>query len=275
MGSLQDRVALITGAGRGQGRSHAVRLAEEGAHIVAVDRCRDYDTVPYAMASAEDLEETLGLVEKLDRTAVGVTADVRDLASLRDAVSAALDRFGRLDVVVANAGITSWIGDESDELARQVWEDVLSVDLTGTWNTLRATTGPMTRAGNGGSIIVISSTAGLKGFGAGAAGADAYCAAKHGVLGLMKSYALLLANHHIRVNAIHPTAVETPMVTNDAFQKLIHAFGPDMSSLYQNAMPIELLPPRDISEAVAWLASDAARYVTGVSLPVDAGFMVR
>lgn len=275
MGSLEDRVALVTGAGRGQGRSHAVRLAEEGAHVVAVDRCRDYDTVPYAMASPEDLEETVSLVEKVGRSAVAVTADVRELAALRAAVADTMERFGRLDVVVANAGITSWIGDRDDDQARQVWDDVLSVDLTGTWNTLRATTGPMTLAGNGGSIVLISSTAGLKGFGGGAAGLDAYCAAKHGVIGLTKSYALLLAPQHIRVNAVHPTAVETPMVTNDAFQKLIQSFGPDMASIYQNAMPIGLLPPRDVSEAVAWLASDAARYVTGISLPVDAGFLVR
>ena len=274
MGSLEGRVAFITGAGRGQGRSHALRLAADGADIVAVDVCRDFDTVPYPMASPEDLDETRVGVEECGRRALAVQADVRDIGALRGAVDAAVEEFGRLDIVIANAGITSWWGDETDESAARVWEEVLGVDLTGTWNTLRATTGTMTRLGNGGSVVIVSSTAGLKGFASGVAGYDAYAAAKAGVIGLMRGYALSLAPHRIRVNTIHPTAVDTMMVSNPEFAKLIEGLG-DVASLYQNAMGVDLLQPADISDAVAWLVSDAARYVTGVQLPVDAGFMIR
>lgn len=274
MTSLEGRVALITGAGRGQGRSHAVRLAHEGADIVAVDVCRDFDTVPYSMASSGDLQETCRLVEEAGRTAVGVEADVRDLAALRRAVAATVERFGRLDIVIANAGITSWLGDETDESAARVWDEVIGVDLTGSWNTLRATTNQMVRLGNGGAIVLISSTAGLKGFASGVAGYDAYAAAKAGVIGMMRGYALSLAPHNIRVNTIHPTAVDTMMVSNPAFAELMAALG-DAGSLYQNAMGVDLLQPSDISDAVAWLVSDQARYVTGIQLPVDAGFMLR
>ena len=274
MGSLEGRVAFITGAGRGQGRSHALRLAAEGADIVAVDICHDLDIVPYAMATPEDLDETRAGVEKEGRRALTVAADVRDLAALRRAVSETVERFGRLDIVIANAGITSWLGDQSDESAARVWDEVLSVDLTGTWNTLRATTQTMTRLGHGGSIVIVSSTAGLKGFASGIAGYDAYAAAKAGVIGLMRGYALSLAPHGIRVNTIHPTAVDTMMVSNPEFAKLIEGMG-DIASLYQNAMGVDLLAPADISDAVAWLVSDGAKYVTGVQLPVDAGFMIR
>jgi SDR family mycofactocin-dependent oxidoreductase len=274
MKSLEGRVALITGAGRGQGRSHAVRLAEEGAAVVAVDVCRDFDLVPYAMASPEELEETGALVEKAGRQALLVQADVRDLGALRAAVSDTVERFGRLDIVIANAGVTSWLGDETDESASRVWDEVLSIDLTGTWNTLRATTNTMVRLGHGGSVVIISSTAGLKGFASGVAGYDAYAAAKAGVIGLMRGYALSLAPHGIRVNTVHPTAVSTEMVNNPAFTKLMESLG-DMGSLYQNAMGVDLLQPSDISDSVAWLVSDQAKYVTGVQLPVDAGFMIR
>lgn len=274
MKPLEGRVAFITGAGRGQGRSHAVRLAEEGADIVAVDVCRSFDTVPYPMASREELDQTCAMVEKAGRSAVAVEADVRDLAALRSAVSETIDRFGRLDIVIANAGVTSWWGDQSDESAARVWEEVIGIDLTGAWNTLRATTNPMTRLGNGGSVVLVSSTAGLKGFASGVAGYDAYAAAKAGLVGLMRGYALSLAPHGIRVNTIHPTAVETMMTTNEEFKALMAAMG-DAASLYQNAMDVDLLQPADISDTVAWLVSDQARYITGVQLPVDAGFMIR
>lgn len=274
MKSLEGRVALITGAGRGQGRSHAVRLAEHGADIVAVDVCRDFELVPYAMASPDELDETGALVEKAGRQAQLVQADVRDMAALRTAVAGTVERFGRLDIVIANAGVTSWLGDETDESAARVWNEVLSIDLTGTWNTLRATTNTMVRLGHGGSVVIISSTAGLKGFASGVAGYDAYAAAKAGVIGLMRGYALSLAPHGIRVNSVHPTAVSTEMVNNPAFAKLMESLG-DMGSLYQNAMGIDLLQPADISDAIAWLVSDQAKYVTGVQLPVDAGFMIR
>ncbi len=275
MSSLEGRVAFITGAGRGQGRSHAVRLAQAGADVVAVDICRDFATVPYPMASQADLDETVALVEKEGRRAIGVTADVRDLAALRVAVARAVDELGGLDIVVANAGITSWIGDESDEHAARVWDDVLSTCLTGTWHTLRATTPVLVQRGRGGAVVITSSTAGLKGFGGGAAGADAYTAAKTGIVGLMRSYATALAPHMVRVNTVHPTGTETMMVTNEPFQELLAQVGDLAADTYRNAMPVELISAQDVSEAVAWLVSDEARYITGVQLPVDAGFMVR
>lgn len=275
MSSLEGKVAFITGAGRGQGRSHAVRLARAGADVVAVDVCADFDTVPYPMATRAELDETVALVEKEGRRALGVVADTRDLAALRAAAARATDELGGIDIVLANAGITSWIGDESDEHAARVWGDVLGVCLTGTWNTLRATTPLLVQQGRGGSVVITSSTAGLKGFGGGAAGADAYTAAKTGVIGLMKSYACALAPHGIRVNTVHPTGTRTMMVTNDAFQELLAVVGDLAADAYRNAMPVDLIEPGDVSEAIAWLVSDEARYVTGVQLPVDAGFMAR
>jgi len=275
MTALEGKVALVTGAARGQGRSHAVRLAEAGAHVVAIDLCRDYEgTVPYPMASRQDLDETCAAVEKAGRSALAVEADVRDLGALRAAVAETADRFGRLDVVICNAGITSWWGDQSDEFADRVWHEVLEVNLTGAWNTLRATTNIMVRFGNGGAIVLVSSTAGLKGFASGVAGYDAYAASKAGLVGLMRGYALNLAGHNIRVNTVHPTAVETMMTTNEEFVQLMQAMG-DVASLYQNAMPVEMLQPGDVSDTITWLVSDQAKYITGVQLPVDAGFMIR
>lgn len=275
MSTLEGRVAFITGAGRGQGRSHAVRLARSGADVVAVDICRDIPTVPYPMASRADLDETVALVEQEGRRALGVVADTRDLAALRSAVARAVDELGGLDIVVANAGVTSWIGDEHDELAEAVWDDVLGTCLTGTWHTLRATTPVLVGQGRGGAVVITSSTAGLKGFGGGLAGTDAYTAAKTGIVGLMRSYATALAPHRIRVNTVHPTGTDTVMVTNERFQQLLAQVGDVAADAYRNAMPVELISPEDVSEAVAWLVSDEARYVTGVQLPVDAGFLVR
>ncbi|HMK63342.1 MAG TPA: mycofactocin-coupled SDR family oxidoreductase [Acidimicrobiales bacterium] len=275
MTSLEGKVALITGAGRGQGRSHAVRLADEGADIVAVDVCRNFEgTIPYPMATRQDLDETCALVEKAGRWALPVEADVRDLAALRAAVEETVARFGRLDVVICNAGVTSWWGDQTDESAARVWQEVLNVNLTGAWNTLRATTNTMVRLGNGGAIVLVSSTAGLKGFASGVAGYDAYAASKAGLVGLMRGYALNLAAHNIRVNTVHPTAVETMMTTNEEFLELMKAMG-DAAALFQNAMPVEMLQPADVSDAIAWLVCDQAKYITGVQLPVDAGFMIR
>ena len=230
--------------------------------------------MPYRMATRSDLDDTCAAVEELGRSALAVQADVRDLAALRAAVTDTVDRFGRLDIVIANAGITSWLGDQADESADRVWHEVLEVNLTGAWNTLRATTNTMMRLGNGGAIVLVSSTAGLKGFASGIAGYDAYAASKAGLVGLMRGYALNLAAHSIRVNTVHPTAVETMMTTNEEFVDLMAAMG-DAASLYQNAMPVEMLQPGDVSDAIAWLVSDRAKYITGVQLPVDAGFMIR
>jgi SDR family mycofactocin-dependent oxidoreductase len=271
MGKLEGKVAFITGAARGQGRSHAVRLAQEGADIIAVDLCEQIGTVPYPMATPQDLDQTVKEVEALDRRIVAGQADVRSISALRDAVRDGVAQLGRLDIVLANAGIAPvGEGDDPD----QAWQDVIDVNLTGVWNTLRAATPVMVEGGGGGAIVITSSTAGLKGIGGEAAGMLGYTAAKHGVVGLMRSYATSLAPHSIRVNSVHPTAVNTPMVVNDFMQKWL-AEDPAIAGGMTNLLPVEMIEPVDISNAIVWLVSDDARYVTGVALPVDAGFTTK
>jgi len=275
MALVEGKVAFITGAARGQGRSHAVRLAEEGADIVGVDLCADIATVPYPLGSEEELEETADLIQKTGGRALMRTADVRRPAELRDAVAAGISQFGPIDIVVANAGIATMGFDTTDQEKEAAWEDVIAVNLTGVWNTVRACVGPMIERGEGGSIILTSSTAGLKGLSApGSFGNEAYGAAKHGVVGLMRQFAVELSKDRIRVNSVHPTGVDTMMVRNPAMDKFLGEFPDAMSSL-TNLLPVELLQPRDISDAVLFLASDLARYITGVTLPVDAGFTVK
>jgi SDR family mycofactocin-dependent oxidoreductase len=275
MALVEGKVAFITGAARGQGRAHAVRLAEEGADIIGVDLCDDIATVPYPLATAEELQETVELIEKTGRRAVVQRADVRRSAELRDAVAAGLAEFAHIDIVVANAGIAAMGTDLSDEDAEAAWDDVIAVNLTGVWNTVRACIRPMIERGEGGSIILTSSTAGLKGLTSpGAFGNEAYGAAKHGVVGLMRQFAVELSKDSIRVNSVHPTGVDTMMVRNPAMEKFLTEF-PDAISSITNLLPVEILQPRDISDAVLFLASDLARYVTGVTLPVDAGFTAK
>jgi SDR family mycofactocin-dependent oxidoreductase len=271
MGTLDGKVAFITGAARGQGRAHAVRLAQEGADVIAVDLCAQIDTVPYPLATAADLKETVTAVEALDRRIVASAADVRSLPALQAAVRDGVAELGRLDIVVANAGI-SLLGRETDP--GQDWQDVIDVNLTGVWNTLRAAVPVLVDQGQGGSVVITSSTAGLKGLVGGLAGSDAYAAAKHGVVGLMRSAAKNLARHGIRVNSVHPTGVRTPMIENDVMQQFL-ALAPERGDNLQNLMPVELVEPIDVANAVAWLVSDEARYVTGVTLPVDAGYTVK
>ena len=273
MGQLDRKVAFITGAGRGQGRSHAVRLAAEGADIVATDICSDLADVPYPLATADDLAETAALVEKEGRRVLARQADVRDYHQLRQVADEAIDELGPIDVVVANAGVAAMATEFDDQdLLGQVWDTVIGVNLTGVWNTVRVTAPSMIDTGTGGSIVLISSTAGLKGLGApGQIGNEAYGASKHGVVGLMRGFANALAMHNIRVNTIHPTGVRTPMVENEAMAQFLAAF-PDAVNTMTNLLPVELLEPTDISDAVVFLASDAAKYITGVTLPVDAGF---
>ncbi|MEJ2863735.1 mycofactocin-coupled SDR family oxidoreductase [Actinomycetospora flava] len=268
---LQGKVALITGGARGQGRSHAVRLAEEGADVVLVDLCAPVDSAPYPMAEPADLEQTVKLVEDLDRRALAVTADVRDLAALQGAVADAVAAFGRLDIVVANAGIAGFAPAlEMDEAS---WQEMIDINLSGVWKTLRAAAPAVVEGGRGGSIVLTSSVAGLMAF----PNLAHYCAAKHGLVGLMKVFAVELAPHRIRVNSVHPTNVDTPMIQNPAIQSLF-AGVPDADREMaaaamkgMHALPISWADPVDISNAVAWLASDEARYVTGVALPVDGG----
>jgi SDR family mycofactocin-dependent oxidoreductase len=276
MGQLDGKVAFITGAGRGQGRSHAVRLAEQGADIVAVDICADLAEVSYPLATAADLAETAALVEKEGRRVLTRQADVRDYHQLRAAADEAVAELGGIDVVVANAGVAGMVMDFTDEdWLGQVWDAVIGVNLTGVWNTVRATAPAMIEAGRGGSIVLISSTAGLKGLGArGQIGNEGYSASKHGVVGLMRTFANSLAEHSIRVNTIHPTGVRTAMIENEAMEQFLAAF-PDAVNTMTNLLPVEVLDANDISDTVVFLASDAAKYITGVTLPVDAGFTAK
>jgi (+)-trans-carveol dehydrogenase len=274
-GRVEGKVAFVTGAARGQGRSHALRLAEEGADIIAVDIAGQIDSVPYKMSTPEDLAQTVKAVEALDRRIVATQADVRDYGALKGALDAGVAELGRLDIVCANAGIFSFTTGELDE---QAWRDMIDVNLTGVWHTTKAAVPHLIEGGRGGSMILTSSTAGLKGF----PNFAHYVSAKHGVVGLMRTLALELAPHMIRVNSVHPTSVNTDMIQNDATYRL---FAPDLENPTgeqvaprfgeMNALPINWVEPVDISNAVLFLASDEARYITGVTLPVDAGFMVK
>jgi SDR family mycofactocin-dependent oxidoreductase len=270
---LKGKVAFVTGAARGQGRSHAVALAEHGVDIIAVDLCQDIDTVSYALASPADLEETARLVEEQGRRVVAVQADVRDL----DALSAALDRgvaeLGRLDIVLANAGIAPSSTPVADPALS--WGNVIGVNLTGVWNTTYIGKRALKQGNRGGSIVITSSTAGLKALADGTPGGEAYVASKHGLVGLMRALALELAPHSIRVNTVHPTGTNTFMVMNPVMQQWIADNAEVAAAGMQNALPVELIEPSDVTNAVLWLVSDMARYVTGVALPVDAGFTAR
>ena len=271
MGKLEGKVAFITGAARGQGRSHAVRLAQEGADIIAVDVCRQIDSVAYPMATSEDLAETVRQVEALDRRIAASEADVRSLEALQTAVRDGVAQLGRVDIVLANAGIAP-IGEGSD--TPQAWSDVLDVNLTGVWNTVRAAIPTMIEQGDGGAIVLTSSTAGLKGIGGDAAGGQGYTAAKHGIVGLMRTFATTLAQHRIRVNTVHPTGVNTPMVVNEAMQQVLTQ-DPSMANSLSNLLPVDMVEAVDISNAILFLVSDDGRYVTGVTLPVDAGITAK
>ncbi|MER7433327.1 MULTISPECIES: mycofactocin-coupled SDR family oxidoreductase [Pseudonocardia] len=268
MGRVQGKVAFITGAARGQGRSHAVRLAEEGADIIAVDACQDFDTVGYAMATEADLADTVKAVEALDRRIVAVKADVRDAAALKAAVDEGVAQLGRLDIVSANAGICTV--QKWDEVTPQIWADTLDVNLTGVWHTCVATIPHLLTAG-GGSIIITSSTSGIKG----QPWLAPYVAAKHGIVGVMRSLANELAEHNIRVNTIHPAGVDTPLVAGLGGMNQFIEQSPTMGPIFMNTMPVEVVDPVDISNAVLYLASDEARYVTGLEMKVDAGCTIR
>ncbi|MEV3904076.1 mycofactocin-coupled SDR family oxidoreductase [Mycobacterium sp. NPDC050551] len=266
---LAGRVAFITGAARGQGRAHAVRLASEGADVIAVDICDQIASVPYPLATADDLAATVKLVEDTGARIVASQADVRDRAALKAALTDGVEALGgRLDIVVANAGIAPMAGEDA-------WQDVIDVNLTGVFHTVELAARPMVKAGNGGAMVLTSSVAGLVGLASPMAGSVGYAAAKHGIVGIMRVYANLLASHSIRVNSVHPAGVDTPMIDNEFTRSWLeglaqeHKGGPDMG----NALPVQTLQAEDIAAAVAWLVSDEARYITGVTLPVDAGFV--
>ncbi|MGH9133628.1 MAG: mycofactocin-coupled SDR family oxidoreductase [Ilumatobacteraceae bacterium] len=276
MGRVEGKVALITGAARGQGRSHAIRLAEEGADIIAVDLCEQIDTAHYPMATSDDLAETVEQVKAFDRRVIAAEADVRDSAALRLVVEQAVADLGRLDIVVANAGIFSF--GPALELTDEAWQDMIDVNLTGVWRTCVAAVPSMIAAGNGGSVVLTSSAAGLTAF----RNTAHYVAAKFGVVGLMKCLALELAEHMIRVNSVNPTSVDTPMLINDPTMKLWlpesdqptrDEFADVMRGAH--ALPVPWIEASDVSNAVLFLASDEARYVTGVAFPIDAGLLIK
>jgi SDR family mycofactocin-dependent oxidoreductase len=269
MGSLSGKVAFITGAARGQGRAHAVKLASEGADIIAVDLCDQIASVPYPLADPDDLAATVKLVEETGARIYAAEADVRERESLKSALRAGTEALGdRLDIVIANAGIAPMAGADA-------WQDVIDVNLTGVYNTVDVAMKPMVKFGNGGSIVLTSSVAGLVGLGSPLAGSIGYAAAKHGIVGLMRVYANVLAQFSIRVNSIHPAGVDTPMIDNDFTRSWLEGMaqqsqgGPSMT----NALPVQTLDVEDIANAVLWLVSDASRYVTGVTLPLDAGYV--
>jgi (+)-trans-carveol dehydrogenase len=273
---LQGKVAFITGAARGQGRSHAVTLAAAGADIIAVDICSQLDTVDYPLGTAADLAMTVRQVEALDRRIVARQADVRDTESLRAAVNAGVRELGRLDIVAANAGILS--SGSLDRLSERAWRDMIDINLTGVWRTTKVAIPHLLAGGRGGSIILTSSVAGLKSY----PNVAHYVAAKHGVVGLMRTLAVELAPHGIRVNTVNPTQVDTDMIQNDLMYRL---FVPDeenptreqfaAASRATALLPVDWIESVDVSNALLFLASDAARYITGVALPIDAGAVWR
>jgi (+)-trans-carveol dehydrogenase len=274
-GRVEGKVAFITGAARGQGRSHAIRLAQEGADIIAVDHCADIDTVDYPMASPADLAETVRLVEALGRRIVATHADVRDTESLKAAVDAGVAELGRLDIVCANAGILS--NGQSHELTEDTWGQMIDINLSGVWRTCKVAIPHLIEGGRGGSIVLVSSVAGLRSYN----GVSHYVSAKHGVVGLMKTLAQELAPHSIRVNTVNPTQVDTDMIQHESMYRL---FCPDIenptredfdaASAATILLPIDWVESIDVSNALLFLASDEARYITGVALPVDAGALV-
>jgi SDR family mycofactocin-dependent oxidoreductase len=275
MGSFDGKVALVTGAARGQGRSHALRFAEEGADLVICDIGADIATVPYGLAAASDLEETAALVERAGRRVVAVAADVRSSAELERVVADGLDAFGRIDIAVANAGIAgiSTIAEMSDEQ----WQDMIDVNLTGVFKTLRAVAPQMAARGYG-RIVATSSVVGRQG----SPNIGHYVAAKWGVIGLVKSLALELAESGVTVNAVCPTSVDTTMIQNEAFRDLFLPETPgytmaDVERAYTelNPIPIPWVQPEDVSDAVLFLASDEARMITGEALPVALGWNAR
>jgi SDR family mycofactocin-dependent oxidoreductase len=271
MGNLDGKVAFITGAARGQGRAHAVRLAADGADVIALDICHDIDTIDYPQSSQEDLDETVKLVEKEGGRIVARQADVRDADAVEKVVADGLAEFGRLDIVLANAGVIR-LGPGGDR--RQTFRDIIDVNRSGVWNTVEAAIPALIDGGRGGSIVLTSSSAGLKAPNTDRAGGQAYGAAKRGLVALMQTWANNLAEHSIRVNTIHPTGVATGMEMNDAMAAMVEANDPSLAAM-QNALPIQILMPEDIANAVSFLVSEEAKFITGITWPLDAGFAVR
>lgn len=277
MGFLEGKVAFISGVARGQGRSHALRLASLGADIVGIDICRDIPTMNYPNASAADLEQTANDVKALGRRMLAVQADVRDGAAVEAAVDQGYAEFGRLDIVLSNAGIVR-LGADPDDGGYGIWQDTLQTNLTGGFHVVWATVPRLIEGGRGGVIILTGSTAGVRPVSNYSASTLSYTASKWGLVGVCKQLAAALAEHSIRVNVIHPTGVASGMTMNPAMARLMEqaaAAGGNTISAMQNALPVDILQPGDISDTVEFLVSDKAKWITGVSLPVDAGFSIR
>jgi len=276
-GKVEGKVAFITGAARGQGRSHAIKLAQEGADIIAVDVCKQLDGVEIAMSTPADLAETVRQVEKLGRRIIATEADVRDFDAMQAIVDDGVKELGRLDIVLANAALAS-AGRRLDRMDPKTWRDMIDVNLNGAWITARVSVPHLLAGGRGGSIVLTSSIGGLKG----AQNIGNYIASKHGMIGLMRTLALELGEQNIRVNAICPSSVGSPMLLNEQTYRM---FRPDLenptiddfavASRMMHVLPIPYVEPVDISNAVLFLSSDDARYITGVALPVDGGAMLK
>ncbi|OBH56216.1 3-ketoacyl-ACP reductase [Mycobacterium mantenii] len=277
-GRVEGKVALITGAARGQGRSHAVRLAQEGADIIAVDICTPISSSSEIPPSTpDDLAETADLIKGLNRRIVTNEVDVRDYDALKAAVDGGVEQLGRLDIICANAGIGNG-GQTLDKTREDDWRDMIDVNLSGVWKTVKAGVPHLISQGQGGSIILTSSVGGLKAY----PHTGHYIAAKHGVVGLMRAFAVELGQHFIRVNSVHPTNVNTPMFMNDGTMKLFRPDlenpGPDdlkVAAQFMHVLPVGWVEPVDISNAVLFLASDESRYITGLPVTVDAGSMLK
>ncbi len=273
MSALEGQVALVTGAARGQGRSHALKLAAEGAHAILVDVPREIVDTGYPSGTAEELAETAAAVEALGRHAIRIEADVRDLDVLEKAVNDAVLELGRLDIVSANAGIASkpYL---SHEISSRTWQQMVDINLTGVWHTTTVAIPHILGGQRGGAIVLTSSAAGLKGY----AHISHYTAAKHGLVGLMRSLAVELAPHRIRVNSLHPTQVDTPMIQNEGTYRIFCPDNPnpsradfEVASTATNKLPVPWVEPEDVSNALLFLVSENARYITGAAIPVDAG----
>ena len=276
--ALEGRVAFITGAARGQGRAHTIRLANDGADIIAIDVCRPIsETITYPLATSEELAETVQAVEATGRKVLAREVDIRDLAALQQVVADGVEQFGRLDILVANAGVLSW--GRIWEMSEEQWDTVIDVNLNGTWRTIRAVVPAMIEAGNGGSIIIVSSSAGLKA----TPGNAHYAASKHGLTALTNSLALEAGEFGIRVNSIHPYSIETPMVEKDAmtaifskYPSFIHSFAPmpyhPVNHQSKKGLQ-EFMTPEEVSDVVAWLAGDGSAAISGSQIAVDRGTM--
>jgi (+)-trans-carveol dehydrogenase len=278
-GRVEGKVAFITGAARGQGRAHAVRLAQEGADIIAIDICKQIEGFLNPPSTPEDLAKTADLVRGHNRRIFTAEIDVRDYEALKAAVDSGVEHLGRLDVIVANAGISnagSDDGDTLDKVSERDWQDMIDVNLSGVWKTVKAGVPHILAGGRGGSIVLTSSVNGFKAYTNLLLGH--YVASKHGVVGLMRAFAVELGQHMIRVNSVHPTFVNTPMLLNEGLYRMVRPDlenpGPDDLAPFCQAfhtLPIPWVEAEDISNAVLFLASDESRYITGITLPIDAG----